>query len=102
MRGFGGHKHTEETKKKMSESQKGKKHNYTKKRKKNRPGSKTTSGFVWYNNGEIEVLVRPGTLLEGDNWVKGRLYRLEEAREASVASEKHYRNYDLISYRWRR
>lgn len=87
-----GTKHSEETKKKISEAQRGKKH---------RSHKAPTPGFVWYNNGEIETLVRPGTLLEGDNWVQGRLYKLEEATEASLKSENRYRKYDLNSYRWR-
>lgn len=63
--------------------------------------TKGSPGFVWMNNGIVEKLVRPGTILEGEGWIHGRLYRLEKAREASVASSKHYKKYDLNSYRWR-
>lgn len=44
--------------------------------------TKGSPGYVWYNNGEKETLVKPGTLLEGDGWKQGRLYQLEEARSA--------------------
>ncbi len=87
-----GTKHSEESKKKISESLRGKKHKSHK---------AATPSFVWYNNGEIETLVRPGTLLEGDNWVQGRLYKLGKATEASLKSKNRYRKYDLNSYRWR-
>lgn len=63
--------------------------------------TKGSPGYVWYNNGIEERLVKPGTVLEGEGWVQGRLYTLESAREASLKSPARYRKYDLNKYRWR-
>lgn len=64
--------------------------------------TKGSPGYVWYNNGIEEKLVKPGTVLEGEGWVQGRLYDLQSARDASVISDKHYRCYNLVEYRWHR
>lgn len=64
--------------------------------------TKGSPGYVWYNNGIRETLVKPGTVLEGEGWVQGRLYDLESAREASEKSDKRYKCYNLVEYRWHR
>lgn len=61
--------------------------------------TKGSPGYVWYNNGEKETLVKPGTILEGEGWVQGRLYKLEEAHEASIKSPKRFKSKDFWKYR---
>jgi hypothetical protein len=39
-------------------------------------------GYVWYNNGVEERLIKPGTVLEGDGWEHGRLDHMLKARES--------------------
>ena len=61
--------------------------------------TKGSPGYVWYNNGVEEKLVKPGTVLEGEGWVQGRLYTLESAREACLTSPNRYHCYNLWTYR---
>lgn len=82
-----GSKMTDEQRKRVSEGHKGHLPTHT----------EGSPGFIWYNNGEKEVLVKPGTELP-DGFVQGRLYQLEEAR---AAIKNRYEKYDLNSYRWR-
>lgn len=71
-----GWKLTEEQRQHQSEAKKGHKPTYT-------GGS---PGYVWYNNGVDERLVKPGTVLEGEGWVQGRLFDMSIPTEASCKS----------------
>lgn len=63
---------TKEQREKLSNAKKGHKPTHT----------NGSPGYIWYNNGKKETLVKPGTMLDGEGWTQGRLYQLEEARSA--------------------
>ena len=56
-------------------------------------------GKAWFNNGIEERLVPYGTVLEGDDWIPGRLKSsVEKWMESEHNSPNHYYNSNIKDY----